>query len=229
MNDFATFNFNGLNSYSDFGIIITKMPPIILPQRDIESIQIEGSNRILHIDKGAYLAISITIECVLLDNTKIDMLKQLFKASGEIEFSDNPGRIYKCRNVNQIDFSRFGSISKVKEFPLQLELEPIAYSNNLKTLNLTSDSDFTVDGTENTNPNITVIGTGTITINNISVQFLETNITLDCENMEAVSESISKNDKIILDEFPYLVPGINKIVLSGGIESVEISYKERWL
>lgn len=229
MKDFPTFIFNGLHSFNDLGIVITKMPPIVLPQRDIESIQIEGSNRILHIDKGAYLAIAITIECVLLDNTKIDQLKQLFKASGEIEFSDNPGRIYKCRNVNQIDFSRFTSISFVKEFPLQLELEPIAYSSTVKTINFTSDDSFTVDGTENTNPNITVVGTGTITINNTAVQLLETNITLDCENMEAISNSISKNDKIILDEFPYLKPGENTIILSEGIESVEISYKERWL
>lgn len=229
MRDFPTFTFNGLNSFNDLGIVITEMPPIILPKRDIESIQIEGSNRILHIDKGAYLAISITIKCLLLDNTKLEQLKQVFKASGEIEFSDYPEKIYKCRNVNQIDFSRYANTSFIKEFPLQLELEPIAYGSSIKTINFTEASSFTVGGTENTNPKITVTGTGTITINNISVQFLEDNITLDCENMEATSNNLSKNHKIVLDDFPYLTPGKNKILFSEGITNVEISYKERWL
>lgn len=229
MNEFPTFTFNGLNSYTDFGIVITEMPPIFFPKRDIESIRVEGSNKILHVDKGAYLPATPSIKCILLDTSKLDQLKLLFKATGEIEFSDNPDRIYRCTVTNQIDFSKYCGISKIREFPLQLELESVAYSKKSKELIFTYGDTFNVDGTENTYPIITVKGTGIVTLNNMKVQFLESEITLDCEMMEAVSNNLSKNDKVIADDFPYLVPGQNQISISGEVESVNIVYKERWL
>lgn len=229
MNDFPTFNFNGLNSYDDFGIVITKMPPIFFPEKDIESIQVEGSNRILHVDKGAYLPLTPSIECILLDISKLDQLKQLFKLTGEIEFSDNPGRIYKCKVSNQVEFSKYCGNSRIREFPLQLELEPLAYSKNDTILNFVEGSTFDVLGTENTYPIVTVVGIGTVSINSRQVQFLESGITLDCELMEATFNQLSKNDKVILDAFPYLNPGENKISFSEEIESVQIRYKARWL
>lgn len=229
MNDFPTFAFNGFNSYKDLGIIVTKMPPIFLSKRDIQSIQIEGSNRILHVDNEAYLLSDVSIECILVDISKLDKLKKTFSEIGEIEFSNNPGRIYRCTIVNQVNFSKYCNSDSIKEFPLQLELEPLAYSKESKVLNIDTSGSFNIDGTENSNPMIKVTGIGTVTLNNISVQFLENNITLDCENMEATTNLISKNDKVILNDFPYLIPGNNTIVLSDGIENVEISYKERWL
>lgn len=229
MNSISTFNFNGLNSYKDFGIVITEMPPIFFPKRDIESIQVEGSNRILHVDKGAYLPATPSIKCILLDISKLDQLKQLFKAAGEIEFSDNPNRIYRCLVTNQVDFSKYCGSSTIREFPLQLELEPIAYGKESKELVFNSQGTFNVGGTENTYPTITIHGVGTVTINNIKVQFLESEITLDCEAMEAVSNTLSKNDKVITNDYPYLIPGQNSISFTGEIESINIVYKERWL
>ncbi len=228
MNNLPTFVFNGFNSYNDLGIVVNEMPPISLPKRDIESIQVEGSNRILHVDKGGYLAISRSIKCTLIDIAKLDNLKQLFKCSGEIEFSDYPGKKYKATNINQIDFGRFYGISEIREFTLKFELEPVAYGITVD-LNLNESSSFEVTGNENTNPIITVTGTGTITINDTNVEFLESDITLDCENMEAISNNLSKNDKVVLDDFPYLKPGTNTIILSEEITNVHISYRERWL
>lgn len=225
---FPKFIFNNLDSYDDLGIVIKEMSPITLPERDVESIQVEGSNRILHIDKGGFLKIKVKIKCILWDITKLDTLKGLFKSLGEIEFLDNPGRKYKCRNINQIDFSRLNGLTNVREFTLNFELEPIAYGIE-QSITFSESGSFSINGTENSNPTITVTGTGTLTLNGINVQFLETGITLDCENMEAYANVTSKNDKVILDEFPYLSPGINNLTIPNTITSVTITYCERWL
>lgn len=228
MANFPKFIFNEYDSYEDLGIIVKEISPITLPKRDMESIQVEGSNRVLHIDKGAFLATKIKIKCTLYDVTKIDLLKQLFKATGEIEFSDNPGRVYKCMNTNQIDWSRFKGLTEVREFTLNFELEPVAYGDEV-TVTKTATATFNANGTEDSNPVITVTGTGTLTLNGKNVQFLETGITLDCENMEAYKNSTAKNDKVVLDEFPVIEPGSNELTLPNTITSVTITYRERWL
>lgn len=228
MDRFPKFTFNNYDSYDDLGIIVNEISPITLPQRDIESIQVEGSNRILHIDKGAFLPIPAKIKCTLYDISKLDTLKQLFKASGEIEFSDNPGRVYKCTNTNQVDWTRFKGLTEIRDFSLNFELEPVAFGDEVEVTKTESDT-FIADGTENSNPVITVTGTGILSLNGISVNFLESGITLDCENMEAYAGLISKNDKIKLDDFPYVKPGANDLVLPATITSVTITYRERWL
>lgn len=228
MDRFPKFTFNNYDSYDDLGIIVNEISPITLPQRDIESIQVEGSNRILHIDKGAFLPIPAKIKCTLYDVSKLDTLKQLFKASGEIEFSDNPGRVYKCTNTNQVDWTRFKGLTEIRDFNLNFELEPVAFGDEIEVTKTESDT-FIADGTENSNPVITVTGTGILSLNGISVNFLESGITLDCENMEAYTGLISKNDKIKLDDFPYVKPGANDLVLPATITSVTITYRERWL
>ena len=225
---FPKFIFNELDSYDDLGIIIKEMTPIILPERDVESLQVEGSNRILHIDNGAYKAIKVKMKCSLWDVSKIDTLKQLFKAEGEIEFSDEPGRIYKCRNTNQVEFARFKGLTGVREFTLNFEIEPVAFGTE-QTLSFTESDSFEIDGTEDSNPVITVVGTGILSLNGVQVEFLESGITLDCEYMEAYASSISKNDKVVLDEFPTLSPGENDLIIPNTITSVSISYRERWL
>lgn len=226
LNEFKTFIFNDKDSYEDFGIIVTNMPPIPLPERDISSIQVQGSNRILHIDNGAYKKFDYTIECILKDLSKLDDLRKLFRTEGTIELSILPGRKFNCRNINQIDFENF--VNAGVSFPLILEMEPLSYSKEEKTLEFTESSDFIVGGNEQTVMKMTVIGTGEITLNNVSFQILESGITLDTDLQEAYNGFLSKNDKVILDDFPVLNPGENTITLPENM-TVTISYNERWL
>lgn len=226
LNEFKKFIFNEKDSYEDFGIIITSMPPIPLPERDIESIQVTGSNKVLHVDNGAYKKFDYTIECILKDLSKLDDLRKLFHSVGTIELSILPGRQFNCRNVNQIDFENF--VNAGISFPLILEMEPLSFGKEEKTLSFTESSDFVIGGNETTYPKINVTGTGEITLNNISFQVLESDITLDTDLQEAYNGFLSKNDKVILDDFPTLFAGQNSIVLPANV-TVTITYHERWL
>ena len=226
MNNLPYFIFNGINS-KDLGIVIKEMPPITKSEKNIESISVTGRNGDLHIDNGTYNSKKYKITCILMDESKLDELKSLYDGIGILEVSTELDREYKATIYNQIDFTKY--LTYLKEFVLQFELHPIAYSKTSTEKTFTTTSEFNVGGNIGIAPIISVVGTGIFTLNNTQVEVLESGLTIDCELMNCTVNNINKNDKINLDEFPNLNVGINNIVLGTGIESVTISYKEGWI
>ncbi len=221
-----SFTFNGISSDS-LGIIVKQMPPVSKAEKNIESIEINGRNGRLHIDNKTYKTKNYTIACILLDNTKVDQIKALFEGTGILTLSTEPNRQYQATIKNQIDFSKY--LTYLREFPLQFELDPIAFSISENVIEFSSDSTFNVNGTVSVKPTLIIEGIGTVTLNNTKITVSETDITIDCDLMECVNNNINKSDKVILDKFPELVIGANSIVLGEGITKVTISYKEGWL
>lgn len=227
LNNLPYFIFNGQKS-TDLGIIIQELPPISKAQKNIDIISINGRNGNLHIDNGTYKAKTYSVRCTLMDETKINSLKTLLDSTGTLELSTEPNIIYNATITNQIDFSKY--LKYLKEFIINFDVDPIGYSKNSITNTYSSTENvFEVNGTANVSPIITVTGVGTFTLNNKSVEVLETGITLDCDLMNCTKNSINKNDKVILDEFPELIVGENTLNLGEGITLIEISYKEGWL
>ncbi len=221
------FTFNGYKSYEDLGIIVKKMPPISLAERNIETISVNGRNGNLHIDNKVYKSKSYKIECVLYDQTKLDLIKKTFCGTGILTLSTEKNREYKATIKNQVDFSKY--LTYLKEFSLQFDLDPFAYSPTVKTLEITANATFSVDGNVEIKPILVISGTGMITLNNIQIEIAESDIEIDCELMECTINSINKNDKVNLTEFPSLIPGQNTLTLGTGITKVIIKYREGWL
>lgn len=219
------FIFNDISS-DDLGLIIKEMPPITKAAKNIESIKVNGRNGNLHIDNGTYDSVDITIECIVKDLSKIDMIKRTLEGTGSLKLSTVPDRTFTATIKNQIDFTKY--LMVLREFPLQLELQPFSFSDS-KTLSYSESTTFTIDGNVKTYPIINVDGIGIITINNVSVEVLETDITIDCDLMNCTNNGIEKNNMVILDDFPCLNPGENNLTLGTGITNVEIEYAERWL
>ncbi len=227
MSTLPYFTFNGVKS-SDVGIIVKEMPPVSKSEKNIESITISGRNGDLHIDEGTYKSKKYKITCVLTDITKIDVLKRTFDGSGTLELSTESNREYQAVIKNQIDFEKY--LTYLKEFVLQFELYPIAYSKTSTEVSYTSNTTFEVGGTCDVSPKITITGIGQITLNNTQIEVLESGITIDCDLMNCTSNGINKNDKVIIaEDFPKIVVGNNTLVLGTGVESVTLSYKEGWI
>jgi phage-related protein len=68
-------------------------------------------------------------------------------------------------------------------------------------------------------------GTGTLTVGNNTVNLLDCEIVLDCENQQAYYDGTNMNDKME-GEFPVLPIGTTGISYTGGVTSVEIA--PRW-
>lgn len=219
------FIFNDISS-DDLGLIIKEMPPITKAAKNIETIKVNGRNGNLHIDNGTYDSVDVTIECIVKDLSKIDIIKSTLEGTGKLELSTVPDRKFIATIKNQIDFAKY--LMVLREFPLQLELEPFSFSES-KTLNYNESASFTVGGNVKTFPIINVTGVGSISINNISIEVFETGITIDCDLMNCYTDGIDKNNMVILDDFPYLNPGENNLTFGSGITNVKIEYSERWL
>jgi len=220
------FKINGTSS-NDLGIVIKDIGAIPTALRNIETVSVNGRNGNLHIDNGNYEQKTITIKCIVTDLSKIDTLKAKLQGVFYLERSVEEGRIYKAKIKNQIDFVKY--LVDLKEFPIQLIMDPIAYSKTLTTEVITSNGSIIVGGNVETPPTVVVTGTGTFTINGYSVTTSEDGITIDCDLMNCTKDSLNKNSAVTLDSFPVLTPGNNAITLGTGITKLVITYKAGWL
>ena len=219
------FTFNGVNS-DTLGLIIKEMPPIVRAAKNIESINVNGRNGNLHIDNGTYKTYPITINCIIKENANIDLIKSTLQGTAQLVLSTVPNRTFTATICNQIDFKKY--LRVLREFPLQLEIEPFSYGN-INSIDYTTNAILVISGNVETAPVITIYGTGTVTINNTPIEVLESGITIDCDLMECVKNNLNMNANVILSVFPTLIPGNNSIVLGTGITKVTIAYRERWL
>ncbi len=218
---------NQIRSKEDLKVFVTKMPPIPKAQRSIESIQVLGSNNILHVDNGNYLPINYSLTVLLLDPADIDDFKTNLPLFGKIEFSIYPGKIYTYCLKNQIDFSLYSNAAL--EIPLQFELQPLAEAEE-KTISFSAAATFLVYGNENAYPIIKITGKGTLTLNNKKIKTLEDNLIIDCKLMEAYNSSnLNKNNKVMIDDFPFLIPGNNNITFDSTITNIELVFNEEWV
>lgn len=220
------FTFNDVTSES-LDIIVKEMPLVPRSEKNIESININGRNGALHIDNKNYLSKDYTIKCVSKNKEFIDKICSTYIGTHKLTLSKYPGRYWNATIKNQIDFATY--LNYLNEFPLQFELEPIAYSLEEKIVSLTSSETINVNGTAEIFPMLTVTGTGNIIINGYPVTILESGITIDCNLMQCYLALVSKNDMVELTKFPKLIPGLNEIVLGEGITNIEIRYREGWL
>ena len=221
------FIFDNVNS-NDLGIIVKNMPLIPLAEKDIESIRISGKNGNLHIDNETYKSLNYTIDCIISDISKIDNIKKTFNGTSKLILSKYSDRYFEATIKNQVSFDKY--LNVLQEFPLQFELQPIAYGNELIETTISSDiDDLDIGGNTFAKPIIIVDGIGILTINNLSVQVLENGIMIDCELMNCTKNNLNANDKVVLDKFPTLNPTNNTIVIGEGINSIELKYRKRWL
>lgn len=226
-----TFKYNNV-SCADYDIVVREHESILLPKRDIETIKVDGRNGFLTVDNETYDSYSITIKCVVLDDSEINDIKAWLTPTGIIEFSDNEGVYYDCVIKNQISLDKY--LTVLNEFPLQLELNPVGKSTSLTTVTkTTSPATFTVGGSYNNKPIIEIKGTGTATITINSVAFTLTDLTstatiVDCDLMNITKNSLRANDKFA-GTFTDLIVGTNTLSWVGDVSEVKIKYRTGWL
>ncbi|MBR3428680.1 MAG: phage tail protein, partial [Clostridia bacterium] len=96
----------------------------------------------------------------------------------------------------------------------------------------TSGETITNPGSVNSEPLITVYGSGNITLmigtTIVELTNVSSNIVLDCALKEAYKGTTLMNDHMSGD-FPVLKPGLNAVSWSGNVTSIVISPKWRYL
>ena len=127
-----SFNFAGKNSYTDFGIVISKRPTLPSPKRRVSYINIPGKNSSARYDEKTYDDITILVECGLRKDVdlmeKLDEIKGwLFNAGeGDLVFSFQEDKKYIAQVVNNIDFTLI--YKYISSFPIVFNCRPFKYA-----------------------------------------------------------------------------------------------------
>jgi len=233
-----SFNFNGKDSYLDFGIFITKRPTIPSPKRRVSYIDIPGRHSRLRYDEGTFEDITIAVECTVKDREnlllKLDNIKSWLFGAGEDDliFSFQPDKKYIAQVVNAIDFEQV--FKYASRFPILFNCRPFKYAalNNILTIT-ESGSFITNPGSIESKPVITVYGTGNInlTVNSAEIELTDVNnkIILNCEIEDCYDDEFNNLNSKMTGEFPTLIPGSNSIQWTGDVEKIEILPNWRWL
>lgn len=226
-----TFTFNGTAS-TTYDIIVKKLPVITTPERDIESIKIDGRNGNLHIDNETYESYNATMEIIINDLTELDAIKGWLTGIGTIIFSDRPTLQYTAVIKNQLSYDMYAYNSKV--IPIQMELSPIGLSTTETTVTkTTSPATFVVAGTFGVKPTLEIKGTGeaTITLNGTDFTLADCTSTayiVDCDLMNVTKSSTNVNNDFEGD-FPSLIVGTNNLSWTGTVTELKVKYRTGWL
>lgn len=225
---------NGKSS-KDFKVYLSDAEQYGMPERDVETIDIEGRNGNLVLDNGRYKNREISYPCIIVDNFMENysaFIGYILNQRGyiRIESSFNPDEyvlgvykgkidpkttVFREKGSFEIDFDR-----KPQRFIKKGEI-PIEFSSNGNLFN-------TYTGVAL--PLVRVYGTGSISIGNttITVNSVNQYVDIDCDIQDAYKGTTNCNGNITLNNgrFFELEPGLNNISIGNGISKIEIT--PRW-
>lgn len=194
----------------------------------IEQIDIEGKDGSIYNQLG-YSNIERTIKLYVRDITKIDKILSWLNGEGVLEYKN---RVTKAYFYSTIEPQR---ASAIKTIECTLIRSPFWYDKN----------DYFIPVTENIYNNGNIQSkpiirlekkeSESIELSINGVRFIynfneDTEVEIDCEDMNARSNGILKNRNLEIDfEFPILNPGNNKVVIHSGDATIKIKRKDCWL
>lgn len=229
-----SFTFKDLNSFDDFGIIVTKKPNIPIPQRNVEYIKVPGRNGSLAIDEGTYDNIIIAIDCGFKDKSfveKIDEIKAwLSGKEDKLIFSNDEEKYYPAQVVNSYDI--IPSIKNLAQFTVAFNCQPYKMSLNNGKKTITNSTSISNPGSLYSEPSLKVYGSGnlSVTVNSDTFSILDVidYVTIDSTLKDCYKDNQPVNNKMNGD-FPIFKTGKNQISWIGNVEKIDIIPNWRWL
>lgn len=228
------FEWNGVKS-TQYGIYVSEQPPITMPTERVSYTSIPGRSGALVKTEGedVYEDLTLTVQCVMLDGTKIPEIMKWLKGSGKVTFANRQGGFYYGRVANQIPFDKVMRGRENRAFAVIFRCKPFWYlaDEEEETLSVSGQT-IKNEGSVISEPIITVNGTGegTLMIGQTLIELtgMTGSITIDSELQEAYSGLESRNGNMSGD-FPRLAVGTNGVSWTGGITSVTIRKNTRYL
>lgn len=221
--------FKDINS-RELGLYMERCPEKISPKRRDETFTVPGRHGNLTTTDGAFDSYIRSAEFIVKNEKRIDEICAHFKGSGWLIFSNEPDRKYKARVANQIEFSHI--IRHFKRFVVEFEVQPFGYDVFAQKIIKTAPFSLFNIGTVDSEPIITIFGTGNITLKinskNVYLNGITDKITLDSEMQNAYLGTTSMNNKMHGD-FPILTPGENNITWIGNVTKLEIQPNWRYM
>ena len=233
------FVFRGISS-EDLGLIITK--PIVRPNWAKATTEVErpGASSNLIIEGNNYSSSELVVSAVISDTSpeKVHDIYSALQGYGVLTLSSAPQEYMNAICKPLVPETVALSMA---ELHISFTVMPFAYAVNPTTTAITAAEQTIVNtGTVYSEPLIVFSGAGTISLFvndeefkiNLPPELTNKEIFIDCEAQVAYYED--GDTKITVTEltqgdFPLLHTGNNYVSCSGGVVSMTLNVKERWL
>lgn len=165
---------NGKKSTFIQGLLISTLPPITKPLKRTLIEEIDGRDGDIVTELG-YSAYDKSFNIGLYGKYNVDEVIKYFDSEGEIIFSNEPDKIYKFKQLEQIDLER---LIRFKTAEITLHVQPFKYSAVDKTVTRVINKILTIPNFTETENGITVekIGENTIRIHGTATEATEIEI-----------------------------------------------------
>ncbi len=236
-----TFYIDGIDA-STIGIVLQKPIEFSAPVPIVEKVSVPGRSGDLVYETGAYKNRTAKAACYCIDTDDVEMKiravnKFLFSKSGyrRLETSDDPYHFWLARVSSGARLEQ--RLRRLAPFEISFDCKPQRFLKNGEietsfTVQQMNDGAYIYNQTGfNAKPliNVSNSGEGTLKVGKHTIEIADSGfspISLDCESQNAYSLYTNLNMYVKSVEFPVLVPGENKISVSGSLGTVYIT--PRW-
>lgn len=225
--------FNG-QKLKDYGVFISGEAVFDAPKRDTTSVKVPGRNGELTLDNGRYENITIKYPAFIVRSFK----ERISELRNFVLSQSGYQRLEDTYHPDEFRLAKWESDFSVKpdeallagEFDLKFNCYPQRFlKSGENAIEITSATTIINEQMTTALPLIRAYGTGTFTINGVTVQITSASsyTDIDCDLQECFKDtlSINCNGNVVLTTFPELQPGENTISMSG-ITKLEIT--PRW-
>lgn len=226
------FIWNGVKS-TQFGIYVSEHPAVTFPGERVGYVNVPGRSGSLALPEGqaVYDDMTLTAQCWIQDDARINEIGQWLRGAGEVEFGNRPGGHYKARIANQIPFVQILRGKRNRSFAVSFRCKPFWYVNSDPEQVLTSAGFVLNEGNVPCEPLISVTASGDFAIT-VGLQRIEVtggSIIIDSELRDCLNADGASlaNNRAILTEFPVLESGLTSISWTGSVSSVSIKKRVR--
>lgn len=231
--NYFTFIKNGTaydsRDYPD--LIVSELPPITTPPKRHEIIYIDGVDGGIVQERG-YGTYEKTMLISLRRTIDIDEITSLLSGSGEIEFSNELGKLYRVTILNQIDYTRLG---RYRTASVTFLTQPYKYLKDEPTIDTSTLGSLTIKNQGNTTayPLITLTGANSVTLT-MGAEYMEINLPgddgiVDCEKQNLYVAGGIRNSHFSGSFFSLPPKSTNTIVVSGTAYIISISPRSRFI
>ena len=224
----------GGKKLKDYGVFISGEAVFDAPKRDTTSVKVPGRNGELTLDNGRYENITIKYPAFIVRSFK----ERISELRNFVLSQSGYQRLEDTYHPDEFRLAKWESDFSVKpdeallagEFDLKFNCYPQRFlKSGENAIEITSATTIINEQMTTALPLIRAYGTGTFTINGVTVQITSASsyTDIDCDLQECFKDTLATNcnGNVVLTTFPELKPGENTISMSG-ITKLEIT--PRW-
>ena len=215
-----------------YGIRVVQQPEIIRPSERVTFTAIPGRSGTLTTLEGwdVYDDFLLTVECTVVDTSRLDEITQWLKGSDKVTFANRQGGFYYAHIVNQIPFEQILRGHPNRRLTVTFRCQPFFYLTGVSDITVTASGTYVNNsGSVFSEPVLTLSLTGdaqiTVGGSYFSLTGLTGSVTIDTPLMETYRNYTSYNTRMSGD-YPTLLAGQNIITWTGGVTQIVI--KPNW-